>query len=164
MVVFRVAPIALFLMALFAGATTRAQASAPTSSPAVPSASAQTTTQAPLLVHITVGAGQPTKAALALLVAAAAQDAGHPVTVFFAGDGVELLKPEVLNGLEGLGTGKAREHMEALKKKGATLFASGNSCKARGLTPEAMGGLPVVLAGPPKLVELVFEASRVLVY
>jgi predicted peroxiredoxin len=168
MVVARIAAITLVTVALVAGMAARAQTGAGPAAGSASSSNAPSTTspatKPALLVHVTVGATQATKAALALLVAASAQEEGHPVTVFFAGDGVELLQPDVLNSLEGLGTGKAREHMEKLKKNGARFFASGMSCKARGLKPEAMGGLPVVLAGPPKLVELAFEASRVLVY
>jgi hypothetical protein len=38
------------------------------------------------------------------------------------------------------------------------------SSKARGLTAEALGGLPVTMAQPDRLVELTFAADRVLVY
>ncbi len=43
----------------------------------------------------------------------------------------------------GIGTGAFREHIDALVDGGATLFASGMSSKARGLTTDALGGLPV---------------------
>jgi hypothetical protein len=47
---------------------------------------------------------------------------------------------------------------------GATLYASGMSSKARGLGPEDLRDLPVTMAPPDRLVELAFEADRVLVY
>ena len=47
---------------------------------------------------------------------------------------------------------------------GATLYASGMSSKARGLSADALGDLPVTMAPPDRLVQLAFEADRVLVY
>jgi hypothetical protein len=38
------------------------------------------------------------------------------------------------------------------------------SSKARGVTPESLGGLAVTMAPPARLVELTFAADRVLVY
>ena len=38
------------------------------------------------------------------------------------------------------------------------------SSKARGLGPDDLGDLPVTMAPPDRLVELTFEADRVLVY
>jgi hypothetical protein len=38
------------------------------------------------------------------------------------------------------------------------------SSKARGLTPESVGGLAVAMSKPEKLVELTFGADRVLTY
>ena len=42
-----------------------------------------------LLVHITCGPENPTKATLAFFVAAAAVEAGHEVHIFLAGDAVQ---------------------------------------------------------------------------
>lgn len=117
-----------------------------------------------LLVHIATGAENPTRAALGLLVARSALSAGHTVDLFIAGDGVGILRPETLEAGNGIGTGSMREHVEALVAGGATFYASGLSSKARGLTPEALGGLPVSFSPPDRLVELTFEADRVLVY
>ena len=117
-----------------------------------------------LLVHIVTGPENPTRAALGLLVARTARAAGHDVDVFIAGDGVSLLRPETLDAGQGIGTGGLREHIDALVVGGAALFASGMSSKARGLTTDALGGLPVTLAPPDKLVELTFAADRVLTY
>lgn len=62
-----------------------------------------------LLVHITCGPEAPTRAALGLLVARAAVDEGHEVSVFLAGDAVQLIRDAVLDALTGLGTGSLRE-------------------------------------------------------
>jgi uncharacterized protein len=117
-----------------------------------------------LLVHIATGPENPTRAALGLLVARTAAGAGHDVDVFIAGDGVGVLRPETLDAGQGIGTGAFREHMDALVASGVTIYASGMSSKARGLSVEALGGLPVTMAPPDRLVELAFGADRVLVY
>lgn len=117
-----------------------------------------------MLVHVVTGPENPTRAALALLVARSALEAGHEVDVFIAGDGVALLRPETLDAGQGIGTGSLREHVDALVAGGVTIHASGLSSKARGLTPESLGGLAVTMAPPTRLVELVFAADRVLVY
>ena len=84
--------------------------------------------------------------------------------MFIAGDGVAILRPETLDAGQGIGTGAFREHVDALVAGGATLYASGMSSKARGLTADALGGLPVTMAPPDRLVELAFAADRVLTY
>ena len=90
-----------------------------------------------LLVHLVTGPENPTRAALALLVARTALESGHAVDVFVAGDGVAVLRPETLEAGHGIGTGSLREHLDALVAGGVTIHASGMSSKARGLTPTA---------------------------
>ncbi len=83
-----------------------------------------------LLVHITSGPEAPTRAALGLLVASAAVDEGHEVSVFLAGDAVQLLREAVLHSLSGLGTGSLREHFNAVSGGGAAASTS-RACPAR---------------------------------
>ena len=117
-----------------------------------------------LLVHIATGPENPTRAALGLLVARSALETGHAVDLFIAGDGVSLMRPETLEAGQGIGTGSLREHVEALAAGGARFFLSGMSSKARGLTADMLGGIAVTLAPPSRLVELAFEADRVISY
>jgi uncharacterized protein len=113
-----------------------------------------------LLVHVTRGPEDPTRAALAFLVARAAADAGHDVSLFLAADAVQLLRAPVLDSLVGLGTGSLRESYDALVAAGARFYVSGMSSKARGFDPEGVAEA----AMPGKLVELAFEHDRVLTY
>ena len=117
-----------------------------------------------LFVHIATGPENPTRIALGLLVARGALDSGHEVDVFIAGDGVSILRPETLELANGIGTGSIREHVDALVAGGARFYASRLSSMARGLTTESLGGLPVTMATPAQLVELVFEADRTITY
>lgn len=117
-----------------------------------------------LLVKIATGPENPTRVALGMLVAKTALGAGHEVDVFFAGDGVSILRPETLEVGNGIGTGSFREHVDALVAGGATFYASGMSSKARAISADSLGGLSVSLVPPDRLVELVFEADRILVY
>ena len=115
---------------------------------------------AKILVHITRGPEDPTRAALGFLVARAASDAGHEVSLFLAADGVQLLREQVLDSLVGLGTGSLRESYDALAQAGATFYVSGMSSKARGFEPDGVAEAAL----PGKLVELTLTHDRVLTY
>ncbi len=117
-----------------------------------------------LLVHIATGPHDPTRLALGLLVARTALETGHDVDVFLAGDAVTALREQTREAAQGIGTGSVREHWEALVAGGAKLFGSGLSARARGVTSETVDLGPVQLAPPARLVELAFEADRVLTY
>ena len=117
-----------------------------------------------LLVHIVTGPENPTRGALALLVARTAVAAGHEVTLFLAGDGVGYLREATMDVSHGIGTGSVREHYTALADAGVPVYASGMSSKARGLDASAFGGKAIELAPPDKLVELIMEADRVVTY
>jgi predicted peroxiredoxin len=113
-----------------------------------------------LLINLTSGPEHPTRAALGFLVARAAVEQGHEVTLFLAGDAVQLMREPVLDNLVGLGTGSLRESYDAVRAGGARVYVSGMSSKTRGFEPAA----GVEAAMPAKLVELAFEADRVLTY
>lgn len=115
---------------------------------------------AKILVHITRGPEDPTRAALGFLVARSASEAGHDVSLFLAADGVQLLREPVLDSLVGLGTGSLRESYDALTARGAKFYVSGMSSKARGFEPDGVAEA----AMPSKLVELALEHDRILSY
>ncbi|MGH2455039.1 MAG: DsrE family protein [Candidatus Limnocylindria bacterium] len=117
-----------------------------------------------LLVHLATGPEHPTRATLAFLVARTAQQRGHEVDVFLAGDAVGLLRDATLDAVQGVGTGSLREHYEALAGGGARFFASGMSSRARAVDAEALGGKAVELVPPDRLVDLIFEADRIVSY
>lgn len=115
---------------------------------------------ATILVNVTHGPEHPTRAALGFLVARAAAEQGHSVSLFLAGDAVQLLREAVLDSLVGLGTGSLRESYDALTGAGARFYVSGMSSKARGFEP----GDVAEAAMPGKLVELALAADTVLTY
>ena len=117
-----------------------------------------------ILVHITHGPENPTRAALGFLVARTAIEEGHTVNLFLAGDGVRLLQDSVLNSLSGIGTGKLKEHYEAIVKGGGRFYLSGNSSKARGLSESVLTGKPAEFALPNVLVRLSVDSDRMFTY
>ncbi len=119
---------------------------------------------ASLLVHVTCGPENPTKATLAFFVAAAALEAGHTTHVFLAGDAVQLMREPVRSSLAGLGTGSLREHYEKVIAGGGHLYLSGGSCAARGVSGADLQGVPHEKGTPPTLVRLVMECDRTIVY
>lgn len=117
-----------------------------------------------LLIHITHGPESPTRAALGLLVAGAAIDEGHEVSVFMAGDAAQLIRDAVLDSLAGLGTGSLRESFDKVAAGGGRFYVSGMSSKVRGVSEADLEGKPAEFAMPTRLVQLAFEADRVLTY
>lgn len=119
---------------------------------------------AKILVHLTCGTENPTRAALAFFVARAAAEEGHGVTLFLAGDAVPLLRDAVLDNLIGLGTGSLREHHDKFVAAGGRFFVSGASSKARGLGEADLAGKPYEFGTPAALVRLALEHDRVISY
>jgi uncharacterized protein len=117
-----------------------------------------------ILIHITQGLENPTRAALGFLIAKTALEEGHTVDIFLAGDAVKLLQDSVLNTLTGLGTGKLREHYDAIVKSNGKFYLSGNSSKARGVTADDLKGKPAEFALPTVLLRLSLESDRMFTY
>jgi uncharacterized protein len=119
---------------------------------------------AKILVHITHGPEHPTRAALGFLVARSAIDGGHSVSLFLAGDAVQLLRDAVLDNLVGLGTGKLRELYDAIIAGGGKFYLSGMSSKGRGVTDADLNGKPAEFALPTVLIKLSLEHDRMFTY
>lgn len=115
---------------------------------------------AKLLINLTHGPEAPTRATLGFLVARAAAEEGHDVSLFLAGDAVQLLREPTLDGLVGLGTGSLRESYDAIVEQGGSFYVSGMSSRARGFEPDGRAEA----AMPSRLVELALEADTVLTY
>lgn len=120
--------------------------------------------QEKILVHITHGPEHPTRAALGFAVAAAAVEQGHPVSVFLAGDAVQLIRDGVLDSLSGLGTGNLRQAYEAIATGGGRFYLSGGSSAARGVIDADLEGKPAEFAGPAELVRLSLAHDRMFTY
>ncbi|MDQ4095690.1 MAG: DsrE family protein [Actinomycetota bacterium] len=119
---------------------------------------------ASIMVHITHGPEHPTRVALGLLVARTAKEEGHDVSLFLAGDAVQLVRDVVLDNLAGLGTGSLRENYDALVAAGARFYLSRMSSKARGVGDAELQGKPAETATPNVLVRLALEHDRVFTY
>ena len=130
----------------------------------VPVAKKTTLKMMNILIHITQGPENPTRAALGFLVAKTAIEEGHTVTLFLAGDAVKLLQDSILNSLTGIGTGKLRDHYDAIVKGKGKFYLSGNSSKARGMTEADIAGKPAEFALPNVLVRLSVESDRMFTY
>lgn len=125
---------------------------------------ASTAKKMTFLIHITKSPEEATVAALAFLVAKTALEEGHTVHLFLAGDAVKLLQDTTLNTLTGLGTGKLRDHYDAIVKAKGRFYLSGLSSKARGVTEADLQGKPAEFALPTVLVKLAVESDRVFTY
>lgn len=99
-----------------------------------------------------------------VLVARTALSRGHEVSLFLAGDGVQLRRDTVLNALAGLGTGLLREHFGAIVAANGHVCVSGKSIQGRGLMPADLNGKPATLAMPEKRVDLAISAETTLTY
>lgn len=119
---------------------------------------------AKILVHLTHGPEHPTRAALAFLVAKSALDEGHSVSLFLAGDAVQLLRDAVLDNLTGLGTGSLRALYDAIAAGGGRFYLSGMSGRARGLSETDISGKPAEFAMPNVLVQLSLDHDRMFTY
>ena len=117
-----------------------------------------------IFIHVTHGPEHPTRAALAFLIAKTAIEEGHKVSLFLAGDAVQLMRDAVLDNLTGLGKGKLRENYCAIVKGGGKFYLAGMSSKARRLTEAELRGKPAVLSPPNVLLKLSLEHDRMFTY
>lgn len=87
---------------------------------------------------------------------------GHTVTLFLAGDAVQLMRENAIENVVGLGTGSLKSHYEVLERLDVKFTFSGMSSKSRGLTIEELQGKKVKFAMPAELLKLSLNNDRCL--
>ena len=117
-----------------------------------------------VLVHIYSGLGSKNKVTLGLLVALTAEKNDHKVTLFLAGDGVQILDCKKAGEIVGKGTGDLYEHLQNLKNSKITIYVSGMSAKSRGYDEKLLDGYTAEFVMPDVLVEESIKADSVLCY
>jgi len=117
-----------------------------------------------VLVHIYSGLESKNKITLGLLVALTAEKNDHIVTLFLAGDGVQILNCKKAGEIVGLGTGDLYEHLQNLKNSKITIYVSGMSAKSRGYDEKLLDGYTAEFVMPDVLVEESIKADSVLCY
>jgi len=117
-----------------------------------------------VLVHIYSGLDYKNKVTLGLLVALIAEKNDHKVTLFLAGDGVQILNCKKAGEIVGQGTGDLYEHLQNLKNSKITIYVSGMSAKSRGYDEKLLDGYTAEFVMPDVLVEESIKADSVLCY
>ena len=117
-----------------------------------------------VLVHIYSGLESKNKVTLGLLVALEAEKNDHKVTLFLAGDGVNLLSCKKGGQVVGKGTGDLYDHLENLKNSKVSIYVSGLSTKSRGYDEKLLEGYNTEFAMPDVLVDESIKADSVLCY
>jgi len=117
-----------------------------------------------VLVHIYSGLASKNKVTLGLLVALTAEKNDHKVTLFLAGDGVQILDCKKAGEIVGQGTGDLYEHLQNLKNSKITIYVSGMSAKSRGYDEKLLDGYTAEFVMPDVLVEESIKADSVLCY
>ena len=117
-----------------------------------------------VLVHIYSGLESKNKVTLGLLVALTAEKNDHKVTLFLAGDGVQILDCKKAGEIIGQGTGDLYEHLQNLKSSKIIIYVSGMSAKSRGYDEKLLDGYTAEFVMPDVLVEESIKADSVLCY
>ncbi len=117
-----------------------------------------------VLVHIYSGLESKNKVTLGLLVALTAEKNDHKVTLFLAGDGVQILDCKKAGEIVGQGTGDLYEHLQNLKESKVTIYVSGMSAKSRGYDEKLLDGYSAKFVMPDVLIEESIKADSVLCY
>ena len=117
-----------------------------------------------VLVHICSGLESKNKVTLGLLVALIAEKNDHKVTLFLAGDGVEILNCKKAGEIVGQGSGDLYEHLKDLKSSKISIYVSGMSAKSRGYDDTLLDGYKAEFAMPDLLIEESIKADSIFCY
>jgi predicted peroxiredoxin len=74
------------------------------------------------------------------------------------------MKDAVVEHTKGIGTGALSETLPAVVEAGVSIYVSGGSSKTRGVLETDIANKNASFATPSQLVELTFQADRVLCY
>ena len=77
---------------------------------------------AKLLISSTYGSDDPTRAALPLLTAVGALEAGHEVQIFLLGEAVYLMKQEIADAVNPVGWRNVGEVLGELRASGVRFY------------------------------------------
>jgi predicted peroxiredoxin len=113
---------------------------------------------------LTYGPEDPTRATLAFLVAKAAREEGHDVSLFLAANAVYLVKDSVIESVTGVGTGSLKDLFAFILQDQIPVYLSGLSSKARGISEADLQGKNAKFADPKTLVRLSIESDRLFTY
>ena len=117
-----------------------------------------------VLVHIYSGLESKNNITLGLLVALTAEKNDHKVTLFLAGDGVQILDCKKAGEIVGQVAGDLYEHLQNLKSSKITIYVSGMSAKSRGYDEKLLDGYTAEFVMPDVLVEESIKADSILCY
>ena len=117
-----------------------------------------------VLVNISSGLKSKYKVTLGLLVALAAENEGHKVTLFLDGNGINILNYKKAGEIVGEGKGDLSKLLENLKNSNITIYVSEMSAKSRGYDKTLLHGYKAEFAMPNVLIEESIKADSVLCY
>ena len=117
-----------------------------------------------VLVHIHSGLESKNEVTLGLLVALTAEKNDHKVTLFLAGDGINILNCKKKGEIVGEGTGDLYEHLNNLKNSKISIYVSEISAKSRGYDETILDGYKAEFTMADVLVEESIKADTVLCY
>ncbi|PSP16852.1 MAG: sulfur reduction protein DsrE [Cyanobacteria bacterium QS_8_64_29] len=89
-----------------------------------------------VVVAVSYGTDDPTKATLGMLAAKAAADRGHAVTVWLQGEGVAIANRHVYGTIQGLNMPAMKDVVEALIAAETPLWVCQACAQGRNITPD----------------------------
>ncbi|RAM50068.1 MAG: sulfur reduction protein DsrE [Hapalosiphonaceae cyanobacterium JJU2] len=89
-----------------------------------------------VIVSVSSGTDDPTRATLGMLAAKVAVDQGHEVVVWLQGEGVAIANKNVYDKIQGLNMPPMKAVVEALLSASIPIWVCEACAKGRNLTPE----------------------------
>jgi len=115
-----------------------------------------------LLIVASTGPQDPSRASIPFHIACnGATPAGTPCAVLLAGDATELLKPDVIANVFGLGVPPLRELLDKCLAQNISFYVCKGCAEARGVLPEMLTHNASFVTAPD-VVRHTMEADRVL--